>query len=52
MGTIHGILAADVHPNQNIDIGRRIPPTIATGRRFSGMKSSKIDDWSEGIVEG
>lgn len=39
MGTIHGMLAAEVHPNQNMEMGRRRPPTIATGRRFSGMKS-------------
>lgn len=41
IGTIHGTLAAEVHPNQNMEIGSRIPPNIATGRRLSGMKSAQ-----------
>ena len=40
-GTIQWMLADDVQPNQNMEMGRRIPPTIAIGRRFSGMKSAE-----------
>ena len=39
IGNIHGMLAAEVHPNQNMEIGRRMPPIIAIGRRLSGIKS-------------
>ena len=41
MGTIQCTLAVPVQPNQNIEIGSRIEPTIATGRRISGTKASE-----------
>ena len=39
MGTIKLILGKLVQPNQNREMGSRIAPTIATGNRFSGIKS-------------
>ena len=39
IGTIQWTLAELVQPNQNIEMGRRIAPTMAMGRRSSGTKS-------------
>lgn len=44
MGTIQWTLGALVQPNQKSEIGRKIPPTIATGSLFSGMKSVRQCD--------
>lgn len=40
MGTIQCTLLLLVQPNQNIEIGRKTAPTMAMGRRASGMKST------------
>ena len=42
MGTIQGMLAEDVQPNMKSEMGKRMPPTIATGRRSSGTKSREL----------
>ena len=50
IGTIHGMLAADVHPNQNMEMGSSMPPSIATGRRFSGTKSVTHNEGQVGYI--
>lgn len=42
IGTIQGILGPAVQPNQNNEMGKNMAPTIATGKRSSGMKSVKF----------
>lgn len=40
MGEIQWTPLVPVQPNQNIEMGRKMEPTMAMGSRASGMKSS------------